>query len=106
MQRGAGAREQLTAAREIEHVVGVAAVGEAAARRDQPAVAQLAQVVGDQALSLAGQLAQLADAAIAVRKLAQQSPTQRVTGQSEKARRRRVCSRRGDHRAGEYIKMV
>ena len=45
--------EQLAAAREVERVVGVAAVGRAAPRRHQPAVAQLAQVVGDQVLRLA-----------------------------------------------------
>ena len=36
VQRRAGAREQLAAAHEIEHVVGVAAVGEAAPRDTSP----------------------------------------------------------------------
>ena len=62
--------EQLTAARELEYVVGVAAVGEAAPGRDESALAQLAQVVGDQALWPAGQRAQLADPPIASRQLA------------------------------------
>ena len=87
MQRGAGADEQLTAARQLEHVVGVTAVGEAAARRDHSAVAQLAQVVGDQALALPGQLAQLADTPIAARQFAQQPPAQRVAREPQKPRR-------------------
>src|SRR4051794_1691694 len=61
MQRDSHAREQLAATREVEHVVGVAAVRCAASRRDQATVAQLAQVVGDEVLALARQLAQLAD---------------------------------------------
>ena len=87
VQRDAGAREQLAAAREIEHVVGVAAVGGAATQRDQPTVAQPAQVVGDQALAPARQLAQLAHAAIAARQLAQQPPPQRVPRELQKPRR-------------------
>ena len=87
MQRGAGAGEQLTAAHQLEDVVGVATVGEAATRRDQSAVAQLAQVVGDEALSLVGELTQLTDPPIAARQLAQQPPAQRVAGQPQKRRR-------------------
>jgi hypothetical protein len=81
MQRGAGARQQLSAARQIEDVVAVAAVGGAATHRNQATVAQLAQVVGDQALAPARQLAQLAHAPIAARQLAQQPPPQRVPRQ-------------------------
>ena len=87
MQRGARADEQLTAARQLEHVVRVTAVGEAAARRDQPAVAQPAQVVRDEALALVGELAQLADPPIAVRQLAQQPPPQRVARELQESRR-------------------
>ena len=87
MQRGAGADEQLTAAPELEHVVGVTAVGEAAARRDDSGVAQLAQVVGDQALALPCQFAQLANAPITARQFAQQPPAQRVACESQKRRR-------------------
>ena len=86
MQRGAGADEQLTAARQLEHVISVTAVGVAAARRDHSAVAQLAQVVGDQALALPGQLAELADTPIAARQFGQQPPAQRVAGEAEKPR--------------------
>jgi hypothetical protein len=89
VQRGAGADEQLTAARQLEQVVGVAAVGEAAARRDHAAVAQLTQVVGDQVLALPGQLGQLTDAPIAARQLAQQPPAQRVARELQEPRRRR-----------------
>ena len=87
MQRGAGGGEQLAAAHQLEDVVGVATVGEAATRGDQPAVAQLAQVVGDEALAVAGELAQLADPPVAARQLAQQPPAQRVAGQPQKSRR-------------------
>ena len=73
--------------RELEHVVGVAAVGEAATGRDQPPIAQLAQVVGDQALPVTGELAQLAHAPIAARQLAQQPPPQRVPGKPKELRR-------------------
>ena len=87
MQRGPGADEQRTAARQLEDVVRVAAVGDAATGRDQAAVAQLAQVVGDEALALIGERAQLADPPVAARQLAQQPPTQRVAGQPQKPRR-------------------
>ena len=87
MQRRAGADEQLTAVRQLEHVIGVAAVGEAASRGDQSPVAQPAQVVGDQALPVPGELAQLADAPIAARQLAQQPPAQRVPGKPQERRR-------------------
>ena len=55
VQRDAGARQQLAAARQIEGVVGVAAVGGAATHRHKATVAQLTQVVGDQALAPARQ---------------------------------------------------
>ncbi len=79
--------QQLAAARQIEDVVGVAAVGRAAAHRDETAVAQLAQVIRDEALAPARQRAQLADAPIAARQLAQQAPPQRVPRQPQKRRR-------------------
>ena len=87
MQRGAGADEQLSAARQLEHVVRVAAVGEAAARRHESTIAQLAQVVGDQALALPGPLAQLAHTQVAARELAQQSPAQWMPREPQKPRR-------------------
>ncbi len=106
VQRRAGARQQLAAARQVEDVVGVAAVGGAAPHRDKATVAQLAQVVGDQALAPARQRAQLADAPIAARQLAQQPPPQRVPRQPQEPRRRALAVfRRGDTR-GEYIKSV
>ncbi len=73
--------------RELEHVIGVAAVGEAASGGDQSSIAQPAQVVGDQALPVTGELAQLAHAPIAARQLAQEPPAQRVPGQAEELRR-------------------
>ena len=105
MQRGAGPGEQLAAARQIEHVVGVAAVGEAAARGHQPAVAQLAQVIGDEVLSLGRQRTQLRDAPVAAGQLAQQPPAQRMARQLQKPRRGGlVGSGQGDHfTPGRYI---
>jgi hypothetical protein len=98
VQRHAGAAQQLAAAGQLEHVVGVAAVGGAATQRDEASVAQLAEVVRDQALPPPGQLAQLAHAPIAARQLAQQPPPQRVAREPQEARRRAVAmSRRGYH---------
>ena len=104
MQRRTGGDEQLTAARQLEDVVGVAAVGEAAAGRHQFAVAQLTQVVGDQALALAGQLAQLADTPIAARQFAQEPPAQRMAGELEKPRRRGCLGSAHGERQRYYIK--
>ena len=88
MQRHAGARQQLAAARQIEHVVGVATVGGAATRRDKTTVAQLAQVVGDQALAPARQRAS--------------SPTRRsLRANSLKSRHRNGCPASRRNRAGE-----
>jgi hypothetical protein len=75
------------AARQIKDVVGVAAVGGAATRRHKATVAQLAQVIGDQALVPARQFAELADPTIAARQLAQQLPPQRMRRQPHKTRR-------------------
>src|SRR4051812_38866444 len=68
--------------------------------RDEPAVAQLAQVVGDQALRPARRLTELADAPIAARQLAQPPPAHRVAGKPEKPRQSALAvSCRGDHTA-------
>ena len=83
MQRDSGAREQLATMREIQCVVAVAAICGAAPRRNQATVAQLAQVVRDQALALTRELAELSHAAIAARQLAQQLPPQRVPCQAQ-----------------------
>ena len=87
MQRGAGAGEQLSAAHQLQHVVRVTAVGEAAPRRHQTAIAQLTQVIRDEALTLPSQLAQLAHTPIAARELAQQPPAQRMARKPQKWRR-------------------
>src|SRR3954468_7506673 len=71
VQRNTGARQQLAAPGEIQDVVRVAAVRGAATHRNEATVAELAQVVGNQALLLADQLAELAYTAIAVGELAQ-----------------------------------
>jgi hypothetical protein len=85
MQRRPGARKQLAATRELEDVVAVAAVGGAAPHRDEAAVAQLTQVIGDQALVPARQLTELAHAPIAAGQLAQEPPPQRVSCQPQYA---------------------
>jgi hypothetical protein len=100
VQRHAGAHQQLAAAGEIQYVVRVTAVGGAATHRDQATVAQLAQVIGDQALAPVRQVAQLADAPVAARQLAQQPPPQRVPRQPQEPRRGALVSARaGDHSA-------
>ena len=78
MQCPAARRQQLAAAREVEHVVAVAPVGGAAAARNHALGAQLAEVVGDQILGRFERAAQLANATIAARELAQQSPTEGI----------------------------
>jgi hypothetical protein len=83
------AAAQLAAARHVERVVRVASVGEAAAREHETAVAQPAQVVGDEALALARELAQLPHAAVALAQRAQQPPAHRVAGEAQERRRRR-----------------
>ena len=87
MQRGPGVGEELAAAGEIEDVVAVAPVGGAAVAADEAAVAQAAQVVGDEVLRPARELAQLADPAVALGQLAQQPPAERVAGEAEELRR-------------------
>ena len=81
MQRTAGGLELFPAPREIDGVVAVAAVGRAATRADQPARAQLTQVVGHQALPLAEELRQLPNRAVAVHELAEQAPPQWIRQQ-------------------------
>ena len=100
MQRSAGARQQLAAAREIEDVVGVATVRRAAAHRDDTPVSQLAQVVRDEALAAARERAQLPHAPIAACQLAHQPPPQRMPREPQKPRRRTLATGRcGDHPA-------
>ena len=55
--------------------------------RDHAALAQPAQVVGDEALALPRQVAQLADTPIAARQLAQQPPAQRVARELQERRK-------------------
>ena len=103
----AGAGQQLAAAREVERVVGVAAVGRAAARRHEAAVAELAQVVRDQVLRLADQRASARHPAVAAGQLAQQPPAQRVSGQLQETRRRALAiGYRSRHRHQQYIESI
>ena len=82
-----GLGQPLAAAGQLDAVVGVPAVGRTAARRHQAARAELAQVVGDQALRLAQPPRQLADLAIGAGQLGQQPPAQRMAGQPQEPRR-------------------
>ena len=75
------------AAREVDRVVAVASVGRAATRGDEPAVAQLAQVVRHQALRLADELGQLPHGPVAAHELAEQPPPQRMCHQPHEPRR-------------------
>ena len=83
MKCRAGIDEQVAVALEVEAVVAVAAVERAAARPDELASAQSAQVVGDEGLRLVDQARQLADAAVAGGQLAQELPTERMPRQLE-----------------------
>ena len=81
VQRGAGGDEERADAVEVDEVVGVAAVGRASSRRDQAAVPQLAEVVGDEALGLTHESGQLVHRPVAAAQLTEQSPAQRMTGE-------------------------
>src|SRR6185312_11537170 len=88
MEGAASRRQEAADTRQIDPVVGVAAIGGAAPRRYQRAIAQLAQMVRDQVLRLADERRQLADDAVAAGELAQQAPTHGMPGQLQKVRRR------------------
>ena len=75
--------EQLAAARQIEAVVGVAAVEGAPAHRDKAGVTQLSEVVGDKRLRLPQRAGQLAHPTVATRELVQQPPAKRMPRQLE-----------------------
>ena len=64
-----GLGQQLAAAGQVDAVVGIPAVGRAAPGGHQPARPQPAQMVGDQALRLAGQVRELADLPVAAGQL-------------------------------------
>ena len=90
MERGAGARRATLRSAPAPARSTCHGRRRGSARRHQSAVAQLTQVIRDQALALPGQLAQLADTPIAARELAQQPPAQRMAREPQKPRRR-VC---------------
>lgn len=89
MECGAGVGEELAARPQVQAVVGVPAVGRAASGAHQAAVAQPAEVVGGQALSLPEQRRQLAHLPVAAGQLAQQPPPHGVSGQAQETGRRR-----------------
>jgi hypothetical protein len=88
MQRRASRGQQFAAAREVDGVVGVPAIGRTAPRRHQPARPEPGQMVRDQALRLAEEGLQLADLPVAARKLAEQSPPNRMPRQPQELRSR------------------
>src|SRR4051794_29692313 len=87
MQRLACRRNQLATPVQIERVIRVTTVGGATARGYEAAVAQPTQVIRDEVLAPASELAELSHAAVTACQIAQQLPPQRVAGQLEKARR-------------------
>jgi len=80
MQRRAGACQQFATTSELEQVVGSAPVGGAASPRHDAVGSQPTEVIGDEVLWQLQPRAQFADAAVAARKLAQQSPPDRMPG--------------------------
>ena len=96
VQRRRRSGEQVPATSQLGPVVGVAPIGRAAPGRHQPRRPQLPEVIGDQALPLAGRSRELADAAITARQRAEQRPAQRVADELEEPRRRDLC-RLGNH---------
>jgi hypothetical protein len=86
VQCGTGGGEALGAALQGEVVVAVAAVETASRRGDQAAVAQQAQVIGDEVLWLAGERHELAHPQVAAGQGGQQPPPHRVAGQTNEFR--------------------
>ena len=76
VQRRAGGGEEVAEAGEVSRVVRVSTVGGAASSGDEPGVAELAQVVGDEVLVLAREVGQLVHGAVAAGEVAQQLPPQ------------------------------
>ncbi len=101
VERAAGPGEQLTAAREVNAVVGVAAVEGAAAHRHEAAGAEAAEVVGDEILRLAEHVRELADLAVAAGELAEELPAERVSGELEEGGRGGVGAKVRVH-VGDY----
>jgi hypothetical protein len=95
VQRRSGRGQEFSATRQVDAVVGIAAVSRAAPHRHQPACPELAEVVRDEALPLAREDFQLADLPVGARQFAQQPPAQRVAGQPQEPRRGAVL--RCDH---------
>ena len=99
MQRARGVGQQVADPFEIDEVIGVAAVGGAAARRDQAGPAQQAEVVGNQVLRVTEERGQLVHLPVAAGQLAQQLPAQWMRGKTQELQRRHVAhftSRRFD----------
>jgi hypothetical protein len=96
VQGPAGPSQQLGEPGQIEAVVRLATVEGAPVHPYQPGLAELAQVVGDQALGLAHQGSQLSNPTVAVRQLPQQSPPQGMPGETQD-RRRALDLADGDH---------
>jgi hypothetical protein len=82
--------QQLSTTADVDAVVGVAPISRAVPGRHQAHCAQLTQVIRDETLGLANQLAEVADTSVAASELAQQSPTQRIGDELEEVKRRHL----------------
>jgi hypothetical protein len=89
MQRTSDRSEQAPAAKEIGSVVHVATVGRAPARPHDATASQFTQVVRDHVLRFADALHELTHAPVAATQLADQMPPERISQQTEDARRLR-----------------
>jgi hypothetical protein len=90
MQRATCRLELVSAAREVDRVVRVASVGRAPTRRDEPTVAELAQVVRDEILRLVDEFRELSDRPVAVDERPQEAPSDGMSDQLEEPRRSRA----------------
>src|SRR5690606_9221012 len=92
MQARACFTEQVTAVEQIGAVVDVAPVGGAPSRRDETGTAQLAEVVRDEVLRLAGERDELTHAPVAAPELGHELPAERIGDEPEDlGRRGRRC---------------
>ena len=78
MERTASRRQQSADAGKVEPVIGVPPVGGASPRRDETAMPELAEVIGDEVLRLADKFGEFVDDPVASGELPEQPPAERV----------------------------
>jgi hypothetical protein len=98
MEGDAATRESFSTAREVDAVVGIAAVGGAFSHGDEVRRAEAGEVVGDEALGLADDIGELADVAVTPGELREQAPTEGVASKLEKGR-----GSSSSHTGADYI---